>query len=817
MRFSLLIYFLLNIAICGQTIKLNGKVIDGETKEVLAGVNITINNFGTASELNGNFILEVNVNKSDSIKFTHIGYEEFKIQVSEFEMSDKIIKLKKGFVRLSKSVVVEGLIAKEGETPASFSKINRKQIDENYTVQDVPEYLSYLPSTTFYSENGNGIGYNYISIRGFGQRRISISVNGIPQNDPEDHNVYWLDMPDLLESADLLQVQRGAGAGIIGYPSIGGSINIITSPFSDKSSFELSSSLGSYNTRKYSAKFSSGLIKNKYSVYAKLSKTLSDGYRKNSWIDYNSYHVSAARYDENLTTILNFYGGPISDGLAYYGLPKSFIKDKDLRKTNILSKYEIENFSQPHYEILNEYKLSDEFTINNALFLVTGEGFFDYDGSWAIPEWGYDDYFRLNENGFNLTQNLGNILIHAVVENKQWGIIPRLTWEHGNGSLVSGIEYRNHRSKHWGNIKYAENIPEGVTQDYQYYYYEGAKDILNLFVNENYYLTSKINLMGEMQLSYHKYKLFNEKYLANDISIDGLNVNPRIGFNYKFDESLNSYISYARVTREPRLKNYYDAAESSGGAVPQFEQFDNGSYDFNNPLVQPETMNDIELGARYSHDFINLNANIYYMLFNNEIVSNGQLDRFGQPITGNIDKTIHSGIEIDGNIKLNKNIEFIFNGSYSKNFIQNGSNFINTTNDEGNSIVEELNLSNNKIGGFPEVIMNSIIKFNYNGFVNQLSAKYVGDYYSDNYDKNLNSLLNQFPEFVSYNDNLVDNYFVVNFMSSYEFELNNYFKKVKLFIQVNNVFDKLYAGYATGGDFFPAAERNFLTGLTLGF
>ncbi len=94
--------------------------------------------------------------------------------------------------------------------------------------------MSYLPSTTSYSEGGNGIGYNYISIRGFGQRRISISVNGIPQNDPEDHNVYWLDMPDLLESAELVQVQRGAGAGVIGYPSIGGSINIITSPFSDK-------------------------------------------------------------------------------------------------------------------------------------------------------------------------------------------------------------------------------------------------------------------------------------------------------------------------------------------------------------------------------------------------------------------------------------------------------------------------------------------------------------------------------------------------------------------------------------------------------
>ena len=72
-------------------------------------------------------------------------------------------------------------------------------------------------------------------------------------------------------------MQRGAGSGVIGYPAIGGSINIITSPFSDKPKIDVSASYGSFNTRKYSASFSSGLIDNKYSVYAKLSQILSSG------------------------------------------------------------------------------------------------------------------------------------------------------------------------------------------------------------------------------------------------------------------------------------------------------------------------------------------------------------------------------------------------------------------------------------------------------------------------------------------------------------------------------------------------------------
>lgn len=805
-RLILLLLFLSTFSIFSQVVKLSGKVIDAESQNPMIGVNIIVENtnIGTTSKSDGKFELTGNFKNTDKLKFSYLGFTDYSIEIAEFLKSDRIVNLIRKAVKLDKVVVVEGLIAKEGITPASFGKITREEIENDYTIQDIPEYLSYLPSTTSYSENGNGIGYNYISIRGFGQRRISISVNGIPQNDPEDHNVYWLDMPDLLESTELVQVQRGAGAGMVGYPSIGGSINIITSPFSDKPNFEVSSSFGSYNTRKYSAKFSSGLIDNKYSVYAKLSKTLSDGYRDNSWIDFNSYHVSAARYDENVTSILNFYGGPISDGLAYYGIPKEYIKDKDLRKTNFLSSDELENFSQPHYELLNEIRLSDDITLNSALFLVIGEGFFDYDGSWSIY---YNDYFRLKANGYAEDVLPTNAFIRAQVENKQWGWLPKLTWEHGGGILTVGAEYRKHRSVHWGAIKFAENIPAGVPQNYKYYYYEGGKDIANFFVNENYSVSDELNLLGEVQLSYHKYKLFNEKYLGTDFSIDGLYVNPRFGLNYKLSDEISSYVSYARVTREPRLKNYYDAAESSGGAAPQFEQFDDGSYDFDNPLVKPEIMNDVELGARYANDKFSLNANLFYMLFSDEIISKGQLDRFGQPITGNVDKTIHTGIEVDGRANIANNIEFIFNASYSKNYVSEGFTYYGSS---------PIDLSDNSIAGFPELTMNAILRGNYKGFSGQLSAKYVGDYYSDNYDDNLSSLLVQYDDFVGYTDNNVDSYFVMNFMGSYEFEMNKLFNKVKIFAQVNNIFNNLYAAYATGGDFFPAAEINFLTGIKLG-
>ncbi len=815
-----LVFLLLfqSVIIYSQISGISGKVTNSKN-EPLAYANIIVvgEALGVSTGMDGTFVIEGDFEESVRLRISHIGYETKMISILDLRNVYNNVVMLEPAILTSQTVLVKSSIAKKGETPVTFSKLDRAELEETYINQDIPELLSYTPSTTFYSEGGAGLGYNYISIRGFDQRRISVAINGIPQNDPEDHNVYWLDFPDLLASAELIQVQRGAGAGVIGYPSIGGSINIITSPFSNEPKTELDVKAGSFNTRKYTAAFSSGLVNNKYSVYAKLSHLLSDGYRDRNWVDMKSYHLSAVRYDENVTTQINLFGGPIADGLVYTGLPKSFVKDRDKRKINYGSWWvgadgvegverradEIENFSQPHYELLNEFNVSDEVTINSALFLIVGKGFFDFDGSWADTS-----YFRLtNQNGFNADGNPTNALIRATVENHQWGWIPRVSIDHPGGNLVLGAELRFHNSEHFGNINHAENLPVGVTKDYQYYYYEGGKDIFNFYAHELYRLNDKLNLLGELQLAYHKYSISNEKFVGTEFEVDDLFFNPKLGVNYKFNDNLSSFLSFARVTREPRLKNYYDAAESSGGAIPQFNLNIDGSFNYDDPLVKPEVMNNIELGINYRLTRFDASLNLFYMLFNDEIVSQGQVDRFGQPITGNVDRTIHSGIELVASTKINSFLDFTFNGTYSQNFISEGKFFLSRN--------EVIDLKDNRIAGFPDLTFNAIFTARYKGLFAQLTGKYVGEFFSDNYDDNLQSYLSRFPGFVDYSDNKVDAYFVANLLASYEFKLAPFFNTAKVFIQLNNLFDNLYAAHAIGRDFFPAAERHFLAGLNI--
>ncbi len=824
MKYLIILFLFLSFIVFPQTKTISGKVLDYNTQLPLPKANIFIQEnkmIGTTSKDDGSFTLTGNFSSTSNLIVTYVGYETAIISLQSLSDNNELkIELTPKVIP-SQSVLVQGSLGKEGVTPLAFSKIKRSEIEKNYNVQDVPEYLSSLPSTTFYSENGNGIGYNYLSIRGFDQRRISVSVNGIPQNDPEDHNVYWLDIPDLLSSTEVIQVQRGAGSGVFGYPAIGGSINIITSTFSNEPKFDLSTSLGSYNVRKYSASFSSGLIDNKYSVYANLSKILSSGYRDNSWVNFNSYHISAVRYDDKLTSQVNFYGGPIADGLSYNGLPKFAIKDKNLRRKNYSywetdtqadtftyvqprRPDEIENYSQPHFELLNEYNINDNVTFNSALFLVLGNGFFDYDGT------GLDTtslHLTFND-GFDPLQNPSNLLIKAQVENKQYGWIPKVSFKHKNGELIVGGEFRIHRSTHWGSIAYGSNLPEGLSSDYRIYYFNGAKDILNGFIHETYMINDHWNVLGELQLAYHKYKFYNEYFYNNSFNIDGLYLNPRMGINYKFNPEQNIYFSFARVTREPRLGTYYSAEASIWGSTPQFIQDTNGSYDFNSPYVNPETMNDFELGYSIRKKNFNISLNLYYMLFDNEIVNNGKLDIFGQPITGNMSSTIHEGAELSGTLKFPCSISLMSNFTFSKNYVNEGTYYIDQN--------DFIDLSGNKIGGFPDFLFNFALSYDKEPLFIQLKGRYVGKFYSDYYDSNLYKYLKQYPGFVSYTDNVNEAYFTSDFFVSYSFNAFKSLNASKIFFQATNIFDNFYSANAIGAEFFPAAERNFLFGLQIG-
>ncbi|HHE54988.1 MAG TPA: TonB-dependent receptor [Caldithrix abyssi] len=804
--FFILLVSLVDSLLAQKYFTISGLVIDAKKGQHLAGANVQVSatSIGAITDPDGYFKLPPLPPADYQLKVTYMGYSERSIQLKNLR-SDTVLTIKMSQDVLSgPRITITATRAIERVTPITFSSIQREEIAARRTIQDIPELLSELPSTTFYSESGTGIGYSYLSIRGFGQRRISVMINGVPQNDPEDHNVYWVDFPDFLSNVENIQVQRGAGSSFYGPPAIGGSINILTNYFSMQRKVTASVGIGSFNTRRYSLAYNSGLLKDRFVVYARASRIQTDGYRDLAYIDFKSYFLGLAYYTTNSTLRLQFYGGPIEDGLTYTGIPKEYNSDSKLRKMNYnwwdygddqntiyfskRRKDEIENFNQPHFEILHEYRLNDRLTLNNTLFYIKGYGFFDYDGSWGTPE-----YFRLTpEYGYNVQNIPSDALVRAYVDNKQIGWYPQLLLKNDLGNFVLGAELRAHRSLHWGRLQKGGGLPTDVVGDgaRHYYEYKGAKDIASVYFHQTSRLRPKLLLMSDLQYTYKRYRLYDEKYVGNDFTVPYHFFNPRLGLNYNLSKQFNLYTNVAYTEREPRLKNLYDAAESSypedwGYKVPQFEVNPDGSYNFDKPLVKPEALTDFELGVGYHTNDLNLNLNYYYMNFKNEIIKSGQLDRFGQPITGNADRTRHQGVELSTRLQLTPKWHFSFNFTKSENKLVSYKVY--------DWSGQATDLSGNKIAGFPDVIANGRLTYNWRNWYASLQWRYQSAFYTDNYQNEHNK---------------VDAFDMLNLDFRYHFKL---FGNTKLTAQLHvaNVLNKKYLAHGEGQEFFPGAPRSY--------
>ncbi len=754
------------------------------------------------------------------------------------------------------SITVTATRAEERLTPVPFTEITQAEIQKSYTLTDLPQFLNFMPSIITYSQSGNGIGYTNLNMRGFDQRRIAVLINGIPQNDPEDHNVYWIDFPDLAESLESIQIQRGAGMNIYGSPAIGGSINLTTSNFINTKAIKLSSGIGwqeygSSNTfvptmSKYLIEFSSGFVDN-YAFYGRLSRINSDGYRDHSWANLNSYFFSAVRFDPNITTQINIFGGPLSDGLAYNGLPKEYIGEPKLRRLNlsywtydstgrnvlddwtaVRKPQEIEEFSQPHYEILNDWRITDKIGVKSAIFYYTGTGFFDYDGSWADT-----NMLRLTSAyGYIASDNPRNTIIKGFVDNKHGGWIPRLNYSLDGAEITAGAEIRFHRSEHWGKIQFADILPQNYDPDSKIYYYEGIRNIYSLFARGKVFLNNDWILVAEAQLTNHLYAIENEKarelpvrFKNIDGSITGdrlfevnyLFLNPKIGINYNFDEYNSFYSLIAYTSREPRMRNLYAAGDSYFGAMPLFVTqgtSEDPRFDFSKPLVNPEKMVNFELGWNYRDPKIFANLNFYWMEYFDELVKSGRLDIFGNPVDQNAPRTRHIGIELQGSLlifsKNNSSLLFSANATISQNKI------IDYDFATGNG---KVSLNGNSIAGFPDFISHLALDYRVGEFSANITAKYVGEFRTDNFgdlirtNKSIIDYLTNSGGY--YADNILDPYFVVNLNLAYNIRNVLSMQNIRFRAVVNNLLNRFYAAGAEGKEFFPAAERNIYFAIEL--
>ncbi len=647
------------------------------------------------------------------------------------------------------------------DAPAAVGTLDRKQIGSQNWGQDTPMLLSKLPGAYAYSDAGNGIGYSYLSIRGFPQRRISVLVNGVPLNDPESHEVYWIDHPDLLASTSEAQVQRGVGSALYGAASVGGSVNLETAPFSSEPAMRTVVGYGSFDTKRLMVEGISGRLPAGWDLYGRYSRIETLGYRDDSFSKLWSYNLTVRKQVGAHSFRLNFYGGPEETHLAYLGVPREVLNgsltgdvEKDRKFNPITYENERDHFFEPHYEAMHSWTPRPNVAMTGTWFYNDGNGYYDEQrfgqslASYRLTPWYTADttsypaeYFARDTSGAYITDAQGRRLLERAdivrrrtVENRHYGWLPRARIEHASGALTVGGELRAHDGRHFGEVKSGDGLPPGTPPDQAYYDYHPRTLSASLYAREEWKWRPQWLVTADLAWRHQAYHMQDDHFdsIEFDQTYDfGL---PRLGLTWLPRPGLSAFASWAYSAREPAFRDLYDA--EGVGSVPLFAVHDTVNNNWSDPLIDPEQVNDFEAGLAWtrgglSGDDASLHAslNLFHMSFQDELVYAGQFNTdLGYPILGNAARSLHQGVElalgggrtVAGGMRLGLEA----NATLSDNHFVEYHEY-------GDTVTKVVSYDGNAIGFFPATIVNAALALDWRAVGMTADFRHTGRIYLD--------------------------------------------------------------------------------------
>src|SRR4051812_49134554 len=285
-------------------------------------------------------------------------------------------RIDSGRVQQLEKVLISAVRA-SGTAPISEKTLRGADIARRSFGQDVPMVLQgATPSLTSYAETANYWGYSYLRLRGIDQSRINLTLDGIPLNDPEDQVLYFADFPDLATSLQSVQVQRGVGTSTNGSASYAGSINMETIPLGSSTrggSVQLEA--GSFGSRRVSADVRSGLLPNRFAIYARASALRTDGYRYHSGVQGRSLFLSGGYFGDHDILKATVTTGTMRDTMAYLAVARSDLDTN--RRINPLTPRERDGFSERLAALAYTRLLNPSSSITTTLYRISTSG--DYD------------------------------------------------------------------------------------------------------------------------------------------------------------------------------------------------------------------------------------------------------------------------------------------------------------------------------------------------------------------------------------------------------------------------------------------------------
>ncbi len=770
---------------------------------------------------------------------------------------------------LLQEVVVSGVKVQKN-APFAVSNIKKNELaDFSKTGQELPFLFSKTPGIISWSENGVGTGTTYMRIRGAGDSRINVTLDGVPLNSPEDQCVFWANMNSYGSLLGNVQIQRGVGTSTNGDGAFGGTIAMSSASPSVTPSAEISGSYGSFNTLNFGAKVSTGLLWRHLIIDGAYHETSTDGFIHGTSGRSGSYYGGITFMNNNFVLRYKNIGNFENTGQAWNGVTAGN-NDYSLMDgcyddgswtysthTGIHNYEDLYKVGLGQYNSLYEYLVTDEnglfvkdkdgnyvtarYKLNNGEYWdKTTDNFWQdhniLSAAWDINEhwatsaslhytygYGFYEEFRsqnklANKFGINEFKSPGKSVKSDVVRKKglrqdTYGFVWNANYKNDRWDIIGGVSLQNFKGNHFGYITYIaiDSIANKYLADGDYKYYDSDASKLdgNAFVKAAFRVTDHWTVFGDVQYRHVDYQTngINDKFVKNE---EGNYVNQELNI----DENYDFFNPKGGISWDLNAHHAY-ASVAVSHREPERNNFtDNGSY----PFPKPEQLVDYELGYNYNGNIWSAGANLYYMDYTDQFVQTGEVSDIGEKLTTNIKKSYRMGVELQAGVNVTKWLTVEGNAALSQNKIKDFDEIVEDWDAETGT--RTIHYNNSTLAFSPSAILNGFVTFHHKGIALTWHTNYVSRQYLDNTENF---------------DRSLPGYSTSNVSLGYTLKPKKVVKEAVFKINFNNIFNKHYAAsgwvysaiaesYGHGNDnryyqigYIPMAGFNVMANLTLKF
>lgn len=662
------------------------------------------------------------------------------------------------------------------KTPMAFSTLTQKQIKQVNFGQDIPYILSLTPSVTTTSDAGNGIGYTSIRVRGIDPSRINITANGVPVNDAESSQVYFVNMGDFVSSVQSMQLQRGAGTSTNGAGAFGATLNMQTENIGTQPYIGLDASAGSYYSHKETLRFGTGLLHDHWGLQGRLSNIGSKGYLDRASTKLNSYFLQGGYFSDNTMVKLLTFNGTEQTYHAWnyaskyeqslYGRRYNSCGEYYDDKGNVhYYKDQTDNYHQMNYQAIWNQLYGQNWSSNVTLHYTYGYGYYnEYKSNKDYQDYGLSD-----------TKFKSDLTRKKLMENDLYGVVASINYDNkSNYKATLGGGWNKYVGDHWGEVLWTKDKVNTFYPGYEYYRNRAWKSDFNIYTKESWTFLPGLNAYIDLQYRHVGYRMQDPRdYYINEDRTKGYWAhddfdffNPKFGINYQLDSHNRLYASYAISHKEPTRNDYQDNEVQH---------------------LKAEKLQDVEFGYRYESQKFTAGANFYYMYYNHQYVLTGELNDIGEMKASNENsgRSYREGVELEAAWKPVDWFRWDANATLSRNICKDWT----VTLKDGSAV----SLGDTHTAFSPDFIFNNIFTFNYKGFNAGIQSQYIGKQYLTNTDFDSYKNYNKDGSFDQDVDMFLKAHFNTNVNLSYHFALPCFgLKDITLGVTLYNIFNAKY-------------------------